>query len=85
MKYYTETTKKQVLDILSTLSTRDQKVIKMRFGFDDGCPLTLEEVGLYFNVTRERIRQIEVKALRLIRQRIGLTDFTPIQSRKAGK
>lgn len=53
--------------VLSTLPKREQEVLKMRFGLDDGYSLTLEEVGLYFNVTRERIRQIEAKALRRLR------------------
>jgi RNA polymerase primary sigma factor len=53
--------------VLSTLPAREQEVLKMRFGLDDGYSLTLEEVGLYFNVTRERIRQIEAKALRRLR------------------
>jgi RNA polymerase primary sigma factor len=53
--------------VLATLPTREQEVLKMRFGLDDGYSLTLEEVGLYFNVTRERIRQIEAKALRRLR------------------
>jgi RNA polymerase primary sigma factor len=57
----------QLGGILSTLPAREQEVLKMRFGLDDGYSLTLEEVGLYFNVTRERIRQIEAKALRRLR------------------
>ncbi|MDR2516544.1 MAG: RNA polymerase sigma factor RpoD [Spirochaetaceae bacterium] len=57
----------QVASVLSTLPAREQEVLKMRFGLDDGYSLTLEEVGLYFNVTRERIRQIEAKALRRLR------------------
>ncbi len=54
-------------DVLKTLPPREQEVLRMRFGLDDGYPLTLEEVGLYFDVTRERIRQIEAKALRRLR------------------
>ncbi|MBO7484586.1 MAG: RNA polymerase sigma factor RpoD [Spirochaetaceae bacterium] len=54
-------------EVLETLPSREQDVLKMRFGLDDGYSLTLEEVGLYFNVTRERIRQIEAKALRRLR------------------
>ncbi len=54
-------------NILATLPPREQEVLKMRFGLDDGFSLTLEEVGLYFDVTRERIRQIEAKALRRLR------------------
>ena len=57
----------QLSEVLSTLPPREQEVLKMRFGLDDGYSLTLEEVGLYFNVTRERIRQIEAKALRRLR------------------
>ncbi|MDR2403153.1 MAG: RNA polymerase sigma factor RpoD [Spirochaetaceae bacterium] len=57
----------QLSGVLSTLPAREQEVLKMRFGLDDGYSLTLEEVGLYFNVTRERIRQIEAKALRRLR------------------
>ena len=53
--------------MLNSLPPREQEVLKMRFGLDDGYSLTLEEVGLYFNVTRERIRQIEAKALRRLR------------------
>ena len=57
----------QLDGVLATLPPREQEVLKMRFGLDDGYSLTLEEVGLYFNVTRERIRQIEAKALRRLR------------------
>lgn len=64
--------------ILATLPAREQEVLKMRFGLDDGFSLTLEEVGLYFDVTRERIRQIEAKALRRLRhprRSGGLRDY----------
>jgi RNA polymerase primary sigma factor len=57
----------QLTGVLSSLPLREQEVLKMRFGLEDGYSLTLEEVGLYFNVTRERIRQIEAKALRRLR------------------
>jgi RNA polymerase primary sigma factor len=57
----------QLGKVLHTLPPREQEVLKMRFGLEDGYSLTLEEVGLYFNVTRERIRQIEAKALRRLR------------------
>ena len=57
----------QLQTVLATLPPREQEVLKMRFGLDDGYSLTLEEVGLYFNVTRERIHQIEAKALRRLR------------------
>jgi RNA polymerase primary sigma factor len=54
-------------EVLSTLSDREKKVLILRFGLDDGRPRTLEEVGREFMVTRERIRQIEAKALRKLR------------------
>ena len=57
----------QRVDVLSTLTPREEKVLKLRFGIEDGRPRTLEEVGKEFNVTRERIRQIEAKALRKLR------------------
>jgi len=57
----------QLVDVLSTLTPREEKVLKLRFGIEDGRPRTLEEVGKEFNVTRERIRQIEAKALRKLR------------------
>ncbi len=56
--------KEQLMDVLSTLTPREEKVLKLRFGIEDGRTRTLEEVGKEFNVTRERIRQIEAKALR---------------------
>ena len=59
--------KEQISEVLTTLPPREQEVLRMRFGLDDGYSLTLEEVGLYFDVTRERIRQIEAKALRRLR------------------
>ena len=57
----------QLMEVLDTLTEREQKVLRLRFGLDDGRPRTLEEVGREFNVTRERIRQIEAKALRKLR------------------
>ncbi|XIJ19771.1 RNA polymerase sigma factor RpoD [Lacrimispora sp. JR3] len=57
----------QLMEVLDTLTEREQKVLKLRFGLDDGRSRTLEEVGKEFNVTRERIRQIEAKALRKLR------------------
>ena len=59
--------KEQIVEVLTTLTEREQKVLRLRFGLDDGRPRTLEEVGKEFNVTRERIRQIEAKALRKLR------------------
>lgn len=59
--------KEQLVDVLATLTDREQKVLRLRFGLDDGRARTLEEVGKEFNVTRERIRQIEAKALRKLR------------------
>ncbi len=59
--------KKQLISILDTLTPREEKVLRLRYGIDDGKPRTLEEVGKEFNVTRERIRQIEAKALRKLR------------------
>jgi RNA polymerase primary sigma factor len=60
--------KEQVGDLLDTLTEREQKILKMRFGLDDGKSHTLEEVGQEFSVTRERIRQIEAKALAKLRK-----------------
>jgi RNA polymerase primary sigma factor len=68
-----------VREVLETIPPREQEVLKMRFGLEGGYPLTLEEVGLYFNVTRERIRQIEAKALRRLRhpkRSCKLKDYT---------
>ena len=70
--------KEQLDQVLGTLSEREEKVLRFRYGLDDGCPRTLEEVGKIFKVTRERIRQIEVKALRKLRhpsRRKKLEDF----------
>ncbi|HXV19173.1 MAG TPA: RNA polymerase sigma factor RpoD [Candidatus Omnitrophota bacterium] len=66
--------KEQMDDVLSTLTDRERKVLKLRFGISDGYPRTLEEVGSIFSVTRERVRQIEAKALRKLRH--------PTRSRK---
>ena len=66
--------KEQMDDVLQTLTDRESKVLKLRFGITDGYPRTLEEVGSIFNVTRERVRQIEAKALRKLRH--------PTRSRK---
>ena len=59
--------KEQLVEVLDTLTDREQKVLRLRFGLDDGRARTLEEVGREFNVTRERIRQVEAKALRKLR------------------
>lgn len=66
--------KEQMADVLDTLTDREKRVLRLRFGIGDGYPRTLEEVGTIFNVTRERVRQIEAKALRKLRH--------PIRSRK---
>jgi RNA polymerase primary sigma factor len=74
-------TRQKIDKILFTLSTREQRVIRMRYGLDDGHSRTLEEVGREFNVTRERIRQIEMKALKKLKhssrkkQFMGLIEF----------
>jgi len=62
-----EALKEQVEDVLESLTERERKVLQLRFGLDDGRSRTLEEVGKEFHVTRERIRQIEAKALRKLR------------------
>jgi RNA polymerase primary sigma factor len=70
--------KEEIRNILTTLPVREQEVLKLRFGLEDGYSLTLEEVGLVFEVTRERIRQIESKALRRLnhpRRKLGLHDY----------
>ncbi len=59
----------QVEKVLGTLTDREEEVIRLRFGMSDGLPRTLEEVGLIFNLTRERIRQIEAKALKKLRHK----------------
>ena len=59
--------REQLIEVLNSLTEREQKVLRLRFGLDDGKARTLEEVGKEFNVTRERIRQIEAKALRKLR------------------
>ncbi len=63
----TNIVKEKLADILKTLTEREEKVLRLRYGLDDGCPRTLEEVGQLFLVTRERIRQLEVKALKKLR------------------
>ncbi len=59
--------KDEISEVLETLTEREEKVIRLRFGLEDGKSRTLEEVGQMFGVTRERIRQIEAKALRKLR------------------
>ena len=59
--------KEKMASVLRKLNPREESIIRMRFGFEDGTPRTLEEVGQVFSVTRERIRQIEAKALRKLR------------------
>jgi RNA polymerase primary sigma factor len=59
--------KEQIKEVLYTLTPREQRILQLRFGLEDGRSRTLEEVGKEFNVTRERIRQIEAKALRKLR------------------
>ena len=59
--------REQLIGVLNSLTPREEKVLRLRYGIDDGRPRTLEEVGKEFNVTRERIRQIEAKALRKLR------------------
>ena len=59
--------REKIDEALSALTARERDVLKMRFGLDDGYPHTLEEVGRHFQVTRERIRQIEAKALKKLR------------------
>ena len=59
--------REQLLEVLKTLTPREEQVLKLRFGLKDGRMRTLEDVGKIFNITRERIRQIEAKALRKLR------------------
>src|SRR5699024_11876518 len=67
LKYLTRYRKEQLEDGLYTLTDREENVLRLRFGLDDGRTRTLEEVGKVFGVTRDRIRQIEAKALRKLR------------------
>jgi len=69
--------REQISDVLNTLTERERDVLKMRFGLDDGYPRTLEEVGRYFQVTRERIRQIEAKALKKLRHPSRIRKLRP--------
>ena len=84
-------TRAKVNRILQTLSDREEKVIRLRYGLDDGHSRTLEEVGREFNVTRERIRQIEMKALKKLKHRskksqfFGLIEFCDLYSSSQGR
>ena len=76
--------KEQLMEVLSTLTPREQKVIMLRYGIEDGHTRTLEDVGKEFSVTRERIRQIEAKALKKLRQPSRskkLKDYVDIDNR----
>ena len=77
--------REQLMGVLSTLTPREEKVLRLRFGLDDGRARTLEEVGKEFKVTRERIRQIEAKALRKIRPPLALqkTQGFPVMGGRA--
>lgn len=66
-------------EALSGLTRREEKVLRLRFGLGDGCPRTLEEVGQIFNITRERVRQIEAKALKKLRHPVRLRRFEPLR------
>jgi len=66
-------------EALRTLAPREEKVLRLRFGLIDGCPRTLEEVGQIFNITRERVRQIEAKALKKLRHPVRLRQFEPLR------
>lgn len=70
--FRTENIEKLLIGAFSLLPDRERRVLKLRFGFEDGRPRTLEEVGREFNVSRERIRQIEAKALLMLRRGIGI-------------
>ena len=64
---YRQILREEIMRAMQVLTEREQMILKLRFGFDDGRPRTLEEVGKVYNVTRERIRQIEEKALRKLK------------------
>jgi RNA polymerase primary sigma factor len=66
--------REQLDQVLAKLTDRERDVVRMRFGLDDGSPRTLEEVGQHFHVTRERVRQIELRALKKLR-RMGPMDM----------
>jgi RNA polymerase primary sigma factor len=66
-------------EALQVLTKREEKVLRLRFGLGDGCPRTLEEVGQIFNITRERVRQIEAKALKKLRHPVRLRRFEPLR------
>lgn len=69
----------KIEEALRTLARREEKVLRLRFGLGDGCPRTLEEVGQIFNITRERVRQIEAKALKKLRHPVRLRQFEPLR------
>ena len=66
-------------EALRILSKREEKVLRLRFGLGDGCPRTLEEVGQIFNITRERVRQIEAKALKKLRHPVRMRKFEELR------
>ncbi|MBC8143848.1 MAG: sigma-70 family RNA polymerase sigma factor, partial [Armatimonadetes bacterium] len=67
--------REQLDTVLATLTEREQEVVRMRYGLDDGSPRTLEEVGTFFQVTRERVRQIELRAIKKLRRLGSLDDI----------
>jgi RNA polymerase primary sigma factor len=75
--------REQTERVLRTLSPREEKIVRMRFGLEDGSEHTLEEVGQVFNVTRERIRQIEAKALRKLRHPSRSLKLKPLLDQRA--
>jgi RNA polymerase primary sigma factor len=72
-RYRTSRLRQGLFDAIATLKPRDQEIVKMRYGLDGDGPFTLEEVGLYFNLSRERVRQIEAGFLRLAKAELSDT------------